>query len=113
MEPSAKSGRRTNWVLAIIGIGLVTRWIRRFRRGAPPLEEDKDVDALASRVAELFEAADQERLQAAMQKKDGAAVLDLLDVPPGEWKALVEEAQHLARTHASELQRQPAQDEAD
>jgi hypothetical protein len=70
-----------------------------------PLELDKGVDALADRVATVFEEADLGRLERSVELEDESGVFGALGVAPAEWHTLVDRAEHLANEHRTELRR--------
>jgi len=98
---------------------MLSRSLRRlgFRRRQPrlaarhterpdlPLELDKRVDALADRVATMFEEGDLGWLERSLEVQDEPGVFGALRVSPAEWHTLVDRAERLANEHRSELSR--------
>ena len=68
-------------------------------------ELDKRVDALADRVATVFEEGDLEWLERSVEMEDEPGVFGALRVAPAEWRTLVDRAERLANEHRSELRR--------
>lgn len=108
MSPTSEHGGLRRTAAGAVGllalIGLVRRMLRRSPLSQrPSFENDKEVDAIATRLSQLLAEGDLEWLDRSVEYNDPEGVFGALRVNREEWDGLVQEVERLAQRHQGEL----------
>jgi hypothetical protein len=76
---------------------------RRHRPPEPTLGRDREIEAIARRLSQIFAEGDLAWLDHAVEVNDPEAVWGALRLNQTEWDNIVQDVERLARRHAREL----------